>query len=88
MFDVLEALEWGMKHFDGYAARAGTEMKYLLKAVEQGYAESIGFVYQADGDGFLLENRMLREAWRLTACGIHKLEEFRKSVDGGSYPVK
>ena len=88
MFDVLESLEWGMKYFDGYTPRAGTEKKYILEAVDFGYAESIGFVHQADGDGRILENRTMREAWRLTDKGIFYLKKLREGLGIDGYPCR
>lgn len=78
LFDILEILEWAMKHFDGYAPNSATEKKYVLKAVDLGYAESIGMVYQADGEGFILENRRMKEAWKLTDKGIRELKRLRR----------
>lgn len=77
LLDVLESLEWGMEHFDGYIPRGGTEKKYVLKAVDMGLAESIGVVYQGDGDGGIYENRVMKEAWKLTVKGKKHLDKFR-----------
>ena len=71
------------KHWDGYRPRAGTEKKYVLKAVELGLAESIGFCPKGDEHGFTIENSVEKEAWALTQAGILELQYMRDNNKTG-----
>ena len=86
LFDVLETLEWTMLYFSSYLPTGGIEKKYALLAVELGYAESVGMAYQCDDDGWILENRQMREGWRPTDLGCQKLKEIRDQDTYAGYP--
>jgi len=83
LFDVLESLEWARRNFgphSGYRPYNGTEKKYVLKAVELGLAESNGFGPRCDGDGFIIQNSVEKEGWKLTDKGIRLINEIGNEV--------
>jgi len=86
MFDVLESLEWAKRNFIAYFPQAGTEKRYVLKAVAENYAKCVGFVYPTDDDGCVLEHRVRKLAWKITEKGEQKLKEFRDNLGVDGYP--
>jgi len=75
----LEYAEWGMRYFDGVRSGRSHRRAVAERLVERGLLRSLGFIPQADGDGFIIETRQPREAWALTDAGR---EALARSITG------
>lgn len=86
-FDGLTTVEWAMKYFDGAGTGRNFRRRTALKLAEKGLIKSIGLCHQADGDGFVIESRVMRETWAMTDEGRAALAAARKDLGIDGYPV-
>jgi hypothetical protein len=68
--DVLVTVAWAMHHFGGgLTTSAQLPRRTMLRLHWLGLVRETEPCAQCDGDGFVIENRVWRKAWRLTRAG-------------------
>lgn len=75
--DGLETVEDVQRNFSSCFTGRSFLRKTAHELLGKGLLESVGLVSQCDGDGAIIETRMEREGWRLTALGRTVLAENR-----------
>lgn len=72
---ALESLAWATHSFGSFLTGRRTRRKTVLALVKRGLAESVGYAEQCDGDGFIIDDRVEREGFRITEAGMDAIPE-------------